>query len=397
MPGGVSALKGLRSGQTNAGGRGWRSSFLLVGCILLPQGASQRPLPRLQDSEIDDTVRLPSCRVRSIRSRRDEAVLVRNYIVRRLVQLIPILVGITLLSFALMYVAGGDAVTAMLENQGVVVSQELIDAKRHELGLDRPFLLQYWDWLVGMVTGNLGVSYVSGKDVFATFASKLPATILLTLSSVIVTVLVAVPLGIVSAVKRNKLTDYLIRTLSFVGNSLPNFFVALLLIYVFSIQLGWLPVLSSSIGSSGVASLSFAGTVMPTATLGIAMASKYTRQIRATVLDELDKPYVEGARARGVPERTILAKDVLRSCMVMIVTLLALSVGDLLGGTVIVETIFQWDGVGKLAVDSITMRDYPMIQAYVVWMATIYVVVNLTADLLYHRLDPRVRLEGDAA
>lgn len=192
----------------------------------------------------------------------------RNYIVRRLVQLIPILVGITLLSFALMYVAGGDAVTAMLEKQGVVVSQELIDAKRHELGLDRPFLLQYWDWLVGMVTGNLGVSYVSGKDVFATFASKLPATILLTLSSVIVTVLVAVPLGIVSAVKRNKLTDYLIRTLSFVGNSLPNFFVALLLIYVFSIQLGWLPVLSSSIGSSGVASLSLAGTVMPTATLG---------------------------------------------------------------------------------------------------------------------------------
>ena len=172
----------------------------------------------------------------------------RNYIVRRLVQLIPILVGITLLSFALMYVAGGDAVTAMLEKQGVVVSQELIDAKRHELGLDRPFLLQYWDWLVGMVTGNLGVSYVSGKDVFATFVSKLPATILLTLSSVIVTVLVAVPLGIVSAVKRNKLTDYLIRTLSFVGNSLPNFFVALLLIYVFSIQLGWLPVLSSSIG-----------------------------------------------------------------------------------------------------------------------------------------------------
>ena len=248
-----------------------------------------------------------------------------------------------------------------------------------------------------MVTGNLGVSYVSGKDVFATFTSKLPATILLTLSSVVVTVLVAVPLGIVSAVKRNKLTDYLIRTLSFVGNSLPNFFVALLLIYVFSIQLGWLPVLSSSIGSSGVASLSFAGTAMPTATLGIAMASKYTRQIRATVLDELDKPYVEGARARGVPERTILAKDVLRSCMVMIVTLLALSVGDLLGGTVIVETIFQWDGVGKLAVDSITMRDYPMIQAYVVWMAIIYVVVNLAADLLYHRLDPRVRLEGDAA
>lgn len=318
-----------------------------------------------------------------------------RYVIRRLLQLVPILLGITLLSFGMMYLAGGDAVTALLENQGVAVTQDVIDAKRHELGLDQPFLVQYLGWLKGLVTGNMGTSYVSGKDVFQTFVSKLPATILLTFSSVLVTVIVAVPLGIVAATKQNRFVDYLIRVLSFVGNSLPNFFVALLLILVFAITLRWLPVISANVGKTGIAAISLTGLVLPTATLAIAMTSKYIRQIRATVLDELDKPYVAGARARGVSEGRILTRSVLKSVLIMLVTLLALSVGDLLGGTAIVETIFQWDGVGKLAVDAITMRDYPMIQAYVVWMAIIYVVVNLIADLLYHHLDPRVRLGGD--
>lgn len=294
-----------------------------------------------------------------------------------------------------MYLAGGDAVTATLENQGVAVSREILDAKKHELGLDKPFIEQYGTWLVGLMTGDMGVSYVSDKEVFATFTSKLPATIVLTIVSVLLTIVISVPLGILAAVKQNRFTDYLIRVLSFIGNSLPNFFVALLLILVFSVCLGWFPVVSSSIGKTGLASLSIQGTILPAFTLAIAMSSKYTRQIRATVLEELNKPYVIGARARGISERTILIKHVLKSCMIMIVTLLALSIGDLLGGTAIVETIFQWDGVGKLAVDSITMRDYPLIQAYVVWMAIIYVMVNLVADLVYHRLDPRVRLGGE--
>lgn len=319
----------------------------------------------------------------------------KGYIAKRFLQLIPILIGITFLSFSLMYLAGGDAVTATFENQGVAVSQEIIDAKKHELGLDKPFIEQYSTWLVGLMTGDMGVSYVSDKEVFATFTSKLPATIVLTIVSVLLTIVISVPLGILAAVKQNRFTDYLIRVLSFIGNSLPNFFVALLLILVFSVCLGWFPVVSSSIGKTGLASLSIQGTILPAFTLAIAMSSKYTRQIRATVLEELNKPYVIGARARGISERTILIKHVLKSCMIMIVTLLALSIGDLLGGTAIVETIFQWDGVGKLAVDSITMRDYPLIQAYVVWMAIIYVMVNLVADLVYHRLDPRVRLGGE--
>ena len=317
-----------------------------------------------------------------------------RYAVRRLVQLIPIMLGITFITFALMRVAGGDAVTALLENQGVAVSQEVIEAKRHELGLDRPFLVQYADWLRNVLCGNMGVSYVSGEAVLPTFLSKLPATILLAIASAVATVAIAIPLGIVAATHRNRVLDYVIRVTSFAGNSLPNFFVALLLLYVFAITLHWFPVVSANMGQSGLAAISLPGLVLPTATLAIAMSAKYTRQIRATVLEELGKPYVEGARARGIPERRILMHDVLRSVMVTLVTLLALSIGDLLGGTAIVETIFSWDGVGKLATDAIAMRDYPMIQAYVMWMSLIYVVVNLVADLLHRALDPRVRAGG---
>ena len=222
-----------------------------------------------------------------------------------------------------------------------------------------------------------------------TFAEKLPATILLTVSSVLLTMLIAIPLGIISAVKHNKWSDYLIRFLSFIGNSMPNFFAALVLMYFFSIKLGWLPVITTDNVALSL--------VLPTLTLAISMASKYTRQVRATILEELNKDYVIGARARGVRGSVIIWKNVMKSSMLTIITLLALSIGNLLGGTTIVETIFMWDGVGKMAVDAISMRDYPIIQAYVMWMAIIYVVVNLITDIIYHYLDPRVRLGGDRA
>ena len=312
-----------------------------------------------------------------------------KYIVRRFLQLIPILIGITFLSFAMMRLAGGDAVTYMYENAGVNVSQEIIDQAKAEYGLDKPFLVQYATWFTGMVTGNMGTSYVSHRDVYETFISKLPATILLTITSIVLTVLIAIPLGILSAVKQNKWVDYLIRFLSFIGNSMPNFFAALVLIYFLSIKMNLLPVITND---NIVHSL-----VLPTLTLAISMASKYTRQVRATVLEELGKDYVAGARARGVRGRVIIWKSVMKSSMLTIITLLALSIGSLLGGTTIVETIFMWDGVGKMAVDAITMRDYPIIQAYVAWMAVIYVLVNLVTDIIYHYLDPRVRLGGEGA
>ena len=312
-----------------------------------------------------------------------------QYLVRRFLQLIPILIGITFLSFAMMRLAGGDAVTYMYENAGVNVSQEIIDQAKAEYGLDKPFLVQYATWFAGMVTGDMGTSYVSHRDVYETFISKLPATILLTITSIVLTVLIAIPLGILSAVKQNKWVDYLIRFLSFIGNSMPNFFAALVLIYFLSIKMNLLPVITNDNIAQSL--------VLPTLTLAISMASKYTRQVRATVLEELGKDYVAGARARGVRGRVIIWKSVMKSSMLTIITLLALSIGSLLGGTTIVETIFMWDGVGKMAVDAITMRDYPIIQAYVAWMAVIYVLVNLVTDIIYHYLDPRVRLGGEGA
>ena len=306
-----------------------------------------------------------------------------KYVLRRIVQLIPVLIGITFLSFAMMRIAGSDAITEMYGNKGAV-SQAVIDAARADLGLDKPFLTQYFSWLGGMLTGDMGTSYISGRNVFDTFVSKLPATLLLTALSILLTIIISIPLGVLAAVRHDKFTDYLIRFASFVGNSLPNFFVAMLLMYFLSIKLGWLPVISNG--------LSLKSAAMPTLTLAIAMSAKYLRQVRATVLEELNKDYVYGARARGVRGRVTLWKSVMKSSMLTIITLLALSIGSLLGGTAIIESIFMWDGVGKLAVDAITMRDYPIIQAYVVWMAIIYVLVNLITDLLYHAMDPRIRL-----
>ena len=306
----------------------------------------------------------------------------KKYFLARLIQLVPILFGITFLTFGLMQFAADDAVDKIFEQSGSV-AEEITAAKRAERVLDQPFLIQYGKWLGGVLTGDMGRSFISGKLVFETFAEKLPATVELMLVSILLTIFIATPAGILAAVKQNRPLDYLIRALSFVGNSMPNFFAGLLLIYFLALKLNLLPIIGQSV-------------VMPALTLTIAMGAKYTRQIRAVVLEELDKPYVTGARSRGVAEFTILTKSVLRSTLIVIITLLALSMGSLLGGTAIVETIFMWDGVGKMAVDAILMRDYPLIQAYVVWMAIIYVLMNLAADLLYHWLDPRVRY-GEAS
>ena len=310
----------------------------------------------------------------------------KNYALKRLLQLIPILLAITFLSYGMMRIAGSDVVEQKMENTSGTVSQEMIDNARAELGLDKPFVVQYFTWLGNLLRGDMGTSYVSNMPVFSTFVSKLPATLLLTAVSILLTVLISIPLGIWSAVKQNTATDYVIRTASFIGNSLTNFFVSLLLMYFFAIRLGWFPVISGGVSLQSVA--------LPALTLAIAMSAKYLRQVRATVLDELSKDYVLGARARGVKFSTTLIKSVMKASLVTIITLLTLSIGSLLGGTAIVESIFMWDGVGKLAVDAINMRDYPIIQAYVMWMAIIYVVVNLITDLSYHFLDPRIRLGG---
>lgn len=308
----------------------------------------------------------------------------KRYMGRRVLQLLPILLGITLLSFLLVHVGNTDMIDVMESNRGAAMSEEQKEALREQLGLNLPLAEQYLLWLKGVVTGDMGTSYVSGKPVAKTFLSKLPATFELMITALLFTIAISIPLGILAAVHKNRFVDYLIRALGFIGNSMPGFVVALLLLYVFALKLGWFPVMGNGEGAKSV--------ILPALTLTAAMASKYTRQVRATVLEEMNKPYVMGARARGIRERRILYVSILKTAMLTILTLLALSIGSLLGGTAIVETIFMWDGVGKLAVDAVTMRDYPMIQAYVIWMAVIYVGINLVTDLLYHVLDPRIRL-----
>lgn len=309
-----------------------------------------------------------------------------NYALKRFGQLIPILFGITFLSFLLIYMAGSDAVTELYTNRGVEVAQEILDERRAELGLNLPFFTQYVNWLWGMLHGDMGISYVTGEPVLAAFLRKFPATLLLTALSILLTVAIAIPAGILAAVRQDGAADFILRFCSFIGNAMPNFFVGMLLMQFLGIQLELLPVISSGVGLKSA--------IMPTLTLAIAMSAKYMRQVRSAVLEELNKEYVQGAMARGISDRVILWKNVMKASMLTIMTLLALSIGSLLGGTAIVESIFMWDGVGKLAVDAINMRDYPLIQAYVMWMAVIYVVVNLAADLLYHQFDPRIRLGG---
>lgn len=311
---------------------------------------------------------------------------IRKYICRRLLQLIPILLGITLLSFALMQTSKTDSVDLMYQDAGGIASEKVKNQIREELGLDQPFIVQYANWLNGILHGDMGVSYVMKKPVFDEFMKRLPNTIALTISSIVVTFLVSVPLGILSAVKQNKLTDYIIRFCSFIGNSVPGFFLSLVLIYIFSLKLNWFPVM----GDDGLKSI-----VLPTLTLSIAMSAKYTRQIRATVLEELNKDYVLGLRSRGIKEKRILYVNILKVALLTVITLLGLSIGSLLGGTAIVESIFMWNGVGKMAIDAINMMDYPIIQAYVMWMAIIFVFINLITDILYNFLDPRIKLGKD--
>ena len=283
-----------------------------------------------------------------------------------------------------MRLAGGDPAEIKLTAQGTVVTPELIETVRDEMGLNDPFIKQYMDWLMDVLHGDLGVSYMTGIEVTAELKQHLPYTLMLTISSMLLTLIVSIPLGILAAVKRNKWEDHLIRGCSFMGNAIPGFFLALILLLVFSLKLKLLPILSES----GIKSI-----ILPTLTLSIAMSSKYIRQIRAVVIEELEKDYVKGLRARGVSEKVILYKNVLKNIMMTLMTITGLSIGSLIGGTAIVESIFVWPGIGKLVLTAISNRDYPVIQGYVLWMGCIFVVINLIVDLLYRVFDPRVRAQ----
>ena len=307
-----------------------------------------------------------------------------KYILRRLVHLVWILVAVCFLTFLLLYLAPGDAATKKLNAQGVAVSQEVLDATRAAMGLDRPFLVQYGDWALHALRGDLGTSYKDGTSVSARLSAGLRRTVVLALSSLALALVIALPLSILTAIRKDGVLDYAVRLLSFIGNSMPNFLISVLLMYFFCVKLRLLPV---------VAEESVKGLLLPALALSIPMCGRFLRQFRAEVLEQLGRPYVAGARARGVTERKILFRNVLRGALLPILTIVGLSVGTLLGGSVVIETVFRWPGLGKVAMDAITARDIPVVQGFVLLTAVIYTLVNLLTDLTYHWVDPRIRQE----
>ena len=311
----------------------------------------------------------------------------KKQLLYRLGQIVLVLLGISFITFALVMLSPGDPVRQMIAgNEDIIVSQQEIDALRAELGLDKPFVFQYLDWLGRALRGNLGFSYMVKKPVVEELMHSLPATVILSLASTLFMLAVAVPLGIYSAVKRNSIADYIVRAMTFGSISIPNFWMGLMLLWIFGLKLRWLPIVGGSVNLRNL--------VLPALTLGIVMAAKYARQVRAAVLEELNQDYVTGARARGMSESHILWKEVLPNAMLPLITLLGLSFGNLLGGAAVVEIVFSWPGLGYLAVQSIIYRDFQLVQGIVLWIALMYMIINLVIDISYNRLDPRLRKAG---
>ena len=301
----------------------------------------------------------------------------------RLLQIAVILLGVSFFSFCLTFLSPGDPAEAMLTDGGNRPSPELLHAVREELGLNRPFLVQYGSWLMGVVQGDLGRSLSSKQPVSATILNHLPATVWLSLAALTLMIVISVPFGILAAVKRNRPADYIVRGLSFLGISMPGFWVGLMLLYYLGLKMSWFPIASPVVGLRTI--------VLPALTLAVAMSAKYVRQVRTAVLEELGQDYVVGARAQGFSESAILWKQVLPNALLPLITMLGLSLGSLLGGTAVVEIVFSWPGLGKLAVEAITNRDYPLAQGIVLWMALIYMAINLLVDISYSWFDPRLR------
>ncbi|MGO0122409.1 nickel ABC transporter permease [Desulfothermobacter acidiphilus] len=306
-----------------------------------------------------------------------------SYLLKRLLYLVPVMLGVSLVTFLLINLAPGDPAELILRSGGVEPTREAVEALREELGLNDPLYLQYGRWLWRALHGDWGRSFRTGQPVVEELLSRFPATLELALAATLFMLCLALPLGILSALYRHAWLDHLSRLGALLGASLPGFWLGLMLIYLFAVKLRVLPVM----GRGGLEHL-----VLPAVTLGFGLAAVYARILRAGMLDALGQDYIKVARAKGLPEKWVIGRHALKNALLPVVTLLGLSFGHLLGGAVIVETIFAWPGVGKFAVDSIFNRDYPVIQGYALFMSVVFVLVNLVVDLSYVLLDPRIRL-----
>ena len=303
-----------------------------------------------------------------------------TYIARRLVHLIFVLFGVVTLVFFLIHFIPGDPVDIMLGDNAVRADKELL---RHELGLDRPLHKQYLAYLAGVAMGDLGTSVHSKKPVLFEIWQRFPASAELMGGAMFVAMFIAVPLGIVSALRPYGLLDGAAMMVSFLGISIPNFWLGPILIIIFAIKLDWLPVNERG----GLSHL-----ILPAITLGTAMAAMLSRMIRASLLEVLDEDYIRTARAKGLSEGTVVLKHAMRNALIPVITIIGLQVGVLLSGAIITESIFDWPGLGTLLLDGIYTRNYPLVQGCILFIAAVYVLVNLATDILYGWADPRVRL-----
>jgi peptide/nickel transport system permease protein len=303
-----------------------------------------------------------------------------RFLIRRVVLTLPVLLGVATLVFSLIHLVPGDPAQAML---GDGASPEDIARLRHTLGLDRPLLEQYARYLAGLARGDLGTSLRTAKPVSSQIVERVPATVELAATAMVVAVCLSLPLGVIAAVRRGTWVDQGAMTLALIGISVPGFWLGPLLALLFGVELGWLPV--SGRGT-------WANLVLPAATLGAALAAILARMTRASVLEELRELYVLAARARGVTRARAIVAHALRNSLIPIVTILGLQLGAVLTGSIITETIFAWPGIGRLLIQSISFRDYPMVQGCILFIALTYVSMNLLTDLVYGWLDPRIRI-----
>ena len=304
-----------------------------------------------------------------------------RYLVRRLALTVPVLLGVATLVFALIHLVPGDPVQSML---GETASQDEVEQLRHTLGLDRPLLVQYQSFLVGLARGDLGTSFRFGTPVSQEIRSRLFRTIQLAVAAMGVAIAIALPLGIIAAVYRGTTIDHAAMTLALAGISMPNFWLGPLLAILFAVQLGWLPVA----GTGTIWHL-----VLPAVTLGAALAAILARMTRASVLEELRELYVLAARARGASRVRAVVRHAFRNSLIPVVTIIGLQFGAVLTGTIITETIFAWPGVGRLLIQAINFRDYPLVQGCILFISFTYVMMNLLTDITYGLLDPRIRYD----
>jgi peptide/nickel transport system permease protein len=310
-----------------------------------------------------------------------------RYVAFRLLALVPILLGTSFVSFGLIHLVPGDPVVAML---GLEADAQAIAALRAKLALDRPFLVQYVAWLGHVMTGDFGRSIQGERAVLPLVLTALLPSAQLALAALAISLLIAIPAGIVAARRRNTMRDYAASFVALCGLSLPSFWLGVLLILGLSIQIPLFPS-SGYVAPSADPLAHLRHLALPALTLGAALAAATMRMTRATMIEVLRADYIRTARAKGLPERKVVWKHALRNTTIPLVTLIGIQLGQLLGGVVVTETVFAWPGIGKLTVDAIFARDYPVVQATILTTATIFVLLNLLTDLAYALLDPRIR------